>query len=53
MVYTPILPNPIEWDDKNKICSQCPEELTINDYAEICNICHNKEPEEEEETKNK
>tara|TARA_R110002095_G_scaffold138510_1_gene120076 strand:- start:1687 stop:1857 length:171 start_codon:yes stop_codon:yes gene_type:complete len=56
MSYTPILPNPIEWDDKNKICSECPEELTMNDYEEICINCFNQvepEEEEEEETKNK
>ena len=52
MIYTPILPNPIEWDGKNKICSECTEELNMNDYDDICNNCHN-EPEEEEETQNK
>lgn len=51
MTYKAILPNPIEWDDKNKICSECTEELTMNDYEEICSDCHNKE--EEEETQNK
>ena len=54
MNYRPILPNPIEWSDNNKICSECPEELTINDYDDICNNCYNQvESEEEEETKNK
>tara|TARA_R110000782_G_scaffold198357_1_gene287393 strand:+ start:160 stop:354 length:195 start_codon:yes stop_codon:yes gene_type:complete len=53
MSYTPILTNPIEWDGKNKICSDCPNELTINDYEEICINCFNQvEPEEEEEEKN-
>ena len=50
MSYTPILTDPTEWDGKNKICSECTEELSINDYDDICNICHNKE--EEEETQN-
>tara|TARA_R110002110_G_scaffold31724_1_gene111293 strand:+ start:635 stop:790 length:156 start_codon:yes stop_codon:yes gene_type:complete len=51
MTYIPILPNPIEWNGKNKICSECTEELTINDYEDICINCHNQP--EEEETKNK
>ena len=50
MSYTPILNNPIEWDDKNKICSECPVELTMDDYDDICINCYNQvEPEEEEE----
>ena len=52
MTYKAILPDPTEWDGKNKICSECTEELSINDYDDICNICHNKEEEEEEETHN-
>ena len=53
MSYTPILTNPIEWDDKNKICSECTEELTMNDYDNICINCYNQvEPEEEEEKQN-
>jgi len=55
MSYTPILTNPIEWDDKepNK-CKEpfCGAYLDMNDYDDICNICHNKEEEEEEETHN-
>jgi uncharacterized CHY-type Zn-finger protein len=52
MTYIPILTNPIEWSDNNKICSECPEELTMNDYEEICINCFNQvEPEEEEEEK--
>ena len=57
MSYTPILTDPIEWDDKepNKckepFCGAC---LTMNDYDDICNNCFNQvEPEEEEETQNK
>ena len=55
MSYTPILTDPTEWDGKNKICSECPEELTTQDYEEICINCYNQvEPEEEEEeTQNK
>jgi len=54
MPYTPILTNPIEWNGTNKICSQCPEELNMNDYEDICINCHNQvEPEEKEETQNK
>ena len=54
MNYIPILTNPIEWNDKNKICSECPEELTMNDYDDICINCFNQvESEEEEETQNK
>lgn len=50
MTYTPILNNPTEWNGKNKICSECPEELNMNDYEEICINCFNQvEPEEEEE----
>ena len=51
MSYIPILNNPIEWDDKNKTCSECTEELTMQDYEEICINCFNQvESEEEEET---
>jgi len=53
MTYTPILTDPTEWDDKepNK-CKEpfCGAYLDMNDYDDICNICHNKE--EEEETHN-
>ena len=52
MSHIPILPNPIEWSDNNKTCSECPEELTINDYEDTCNTCYNKEEPEEEEEKN-
>ena len=37
--------NPINWDGKNIKCSECQEELTINDYSDICNDCFNKEEE--------
>ena len=47
--------NPNNWNGKNKICSQCSNELDWRfDYEEICINCHNQEePEEEEETQNK
>ena len=51
MSYTPILTDPTEWDGKNKICSECTEELTMQDYEEICINCFNQVEEEEEETK--
>tara|TARA_R110000744_G_scaffold246397_1_gene362897 strand:- start:99 stop:359 length:261 start_codon:yes stop_codon:yes gene_type:complete len=41
--------NPINWDGENKICSECSEELTMNDYENICNNCFNKEEPTEEE----
>ena len=57
MTYTPILPNPIEWDDKANKCKEpfCGAYLDMNDYDDICINCHNQvEPEEEEEeTENK
>ena len=54
MAYIPILLDPIEWDGKNKICSDCPNELDMNDYDDICINCYNQvEPEEEEEIQNK
>ena len=41
--------DPTEWNGTNKICSQCPEELTLQDYEEICINCFNQvEPEEQE-----
>ena len=44
--------NPINWNGENKKCSECQEELTMNDYADICSDCFNKEePTEEEERK--
>jgi len=43
--------NPINWEGENTKCSECQEELTMNDYSDICNECFNKEEEEEEETK--
>ena len=54
MRYTTTTTDPREWNGTNKICSQCPEELTMNDYEDICINCHNQvEPEEKEETQNK
>ena len=56
MAYTPILNNPIEWDDKepNK-CKEpfCGAYLDMNDYEDTCNTCYNKEEPEEEEEKKK
>lgn len=49
MSYTTTTANPIEWDGKNKICSECPEELTMNDYEDICNTCYNLEENEDQE----
>ena len=51
MSYTPILNNPIEWDDKepNK-CKEpfCGAYLDMNDYDDICINCYNQvEPEQE------
>jgi len=42
--------NPINWNGENKKCSECSEELTMNDYSDICNECFNKEEEEETKT---
>ena len=42
--------NPINWEGENKTCSECTEELTMNDYSNICNNCFNKEEEETEFT---
>ena len=45
--------NPINWDGENKICSGCSEDLTINDYSDICSDCFNKEEPTEEEQERK
>ena len=42
--------NPINWNGSNIKCSECSEELTMDDFADICSDCFNKEePTKEEE----